>query len=138
VTQENKKKNIAQELERAEDCLKSADLLFSHGQITDAISRLYYYAYHSVRALLLSGGFEPKTHAGSLRLLGMHFIKPGILEPEMSHIFTKLMKYREEADYNPSYIFTEEDYVSFKNEASGLHDKIRQFLKSEKLISNDI
>jgi len=23
-----------------------------------------------------------------------------------SHIFSKLMKYREEADYNPSYVFT--------------------------------
>src|SRR3990172_2689275 len=61
MTQQNKKINISQELERAKDCLKSAELLMSHGQYADAVSRLYYYVYHNIRALLLSRGFEPKT-----------------------------------------------------------------------------
>jgi hypothetical protein len=55
--------------------------------------------------LLLSKEFEPtyglveKTHEGTLRLLSLHFTKPGILDAETSHTFTRLMKYREEADY---------------------------------------
>jgi len=69
-------------------------------------SRLYYYIFYHVRALLLSKGLEPKTHEGSLRLLSLHFVKEGILSNKMSHIFSKLMKFREEADYNPSYVFT--------------------------------
>ena len=135
MTQQNKKINISQELERAKDCLKSAELLMSHGQYADAVSRLYYYVYHNIRALLLSRGFEPKTHEGTLRLLGLHFIKPGIFEPGLSHSFAKLMKYRGEADYNPSYVFTKEDYDDFKRESDLLNSQIIEFLQKEGLIN---
>lgn len=131
MTQENKKVNIVLELGKANDCLKSAEILASNGQYTDAVSRLYYYVFHNVRALLFTKGYEPKSHEGTLRLLGMHYIKPGILPIELSHIFSKLMKYREEADYNPSYVFTKEDYDDFKKEANFLHEKIEAFLIKE-------
>ncbi len=134
MTEQNKKLNIAQEVEKAKDCLKSADLLSTHNQYADAVSRLYYYVYHSVRALLLSRGLEPRTHEGLLRLLGMHFIKPEILDPSFSHCFARLMKYRGEADYNPSYIFTEADYSEFKEEATELHNKVIEFLKKDNLL----
>ena len=133
MTAENKKENIKEELARAEDCLRSAELLVSHGQIADAVSRLYYYVYHVVRALLLSKGLEPKTHEGAVRLLGLHFVRPGILPGRVSHVFVKLMKYREEADYNPSYLFTKDDYAGFKEEAVFLHSAIMMFLNEEEL-----
>ncbi len=133
MTQENKRENIKEELARAEDCLRSAELLCAHGQIADAVSRLYYYVYHTVRALLLSKGLEPKTHEGTVRLIGLHFVKPGIVDAQASHILAKLMKYREEADYNPSYVFTKNDYASFKEEAIVLRDAIVKFLNTETL-----
>ncbi len=74
-------------------------------------------------------GLEPKGHEGSLRLLGMHFVKTGILQPSDSHIFARLMKYREEADYNPSYIFTADDIKTFKQEAEEFKVKIMQYLE---------
>jgi uncharacterized protein (UPF0332 family) len=134
MTQQNKKTNISQELQRAEECLKSAELLVPHGQYADAVSRLYYYVYHSIRALLLSKGFEPQIHDGTLRLLGMHFIKPGIFKTTLSHNFAKLMKYRGEADYNPSYVFNQKDYEDFKNEATEIRNQVIKFLKKENLI----
>ncbi len=134
MTEQNKALNIRQELERANDCLKSADLLAANGQLVDAVSRLYYYAYHSMRALLLSKSLEPKTHEGALRLLGLHFIKPKIFSTNISHIFARLMKYREEADYSPLYIVAEEDYAEFRSEAVLLYNKLTEFLKNEDLI----
>ena len=50
---------------------------------------------------------------------------------EISHIFSRLMKYREEADYNPSYMFTGEDFVEFKREAEELSGKIKAYLKGK-------
>lgn len=41
----------------------------------------------------------------------------------------KLMNYREEADYNPSYLFTKEDFTEFKKEATELAKKIKEYLK---------
>jgi uncharacterized protein (UPF0332 family) len=134
VTVESRKKNIAEEIARAKECLTSADLLFSHGQLADAVSRLYYHVYHAVRALLLSMGLEPKTHEGTLRLLNLYFTKPGILDVQTSHIFTRLMKYREEADYNPSYVFTKDDYTRFKVEAGSLFELILERLRKEGMV----
>jgi hypothetical protein len=38
------------------------------------------------------------------------------------------MKYREEADYNPSYAFTAEDYTRLRKEALVLSQRIRAHL----------
>lgn len=134
MTRENKKVNVAQELARGKECLTSADLLFSHGQLSDAVSILYYFLGHSVRTLLLSKGLEPKTHEDSLRLLSLHFVKPGPFDAETSHTFTRLMKYREEADYNPSYVFAQSDYERFKGEAVEFHAQVVEFLANEDLL----
>jgi uncharacterized protein (UPF0332 family) len=128
MTEENKKENIKVELDRASKTLLEADLLFNNGFITGAVSRLYYFLLHTTKALLLTQGFEPKSHEGVLRLFSLHFVKTGIFEPKTSHIFAKLMKYREEADYNPSYVFTEEDFMEFRKEAEGMADKIKGYL----------
>jgi uncharacterized protein (UPF0332 family) len=134
VTEGNKKENIRDELERAGEALRSADLLCESRLYRDAVSRLYYQLYHTVRALLLSEGLEPKTHEGALRLLGMNFVKKGILTSGDSHVFSRLMKYREEADYNPTYVFTGADYIEFRKDAEGLCSKIRHYLEGKELL----
>jgi len=99
-------------------------VLFEKEFFNGGASRLYYYTFHLVRALLLTKGLEPKSHDGALRLLGLHFVKTGILEPADSHLFARLMKYREEADYNPSSVFTSEDARQFTQEVRQLEGKI--------------
>ncbi len=125
---ENIKLNVKEEVERAKEAYKSANILFENDLIKDAISRLYYYALHMVRALLFTKGFEPKSHEGASRLLSLYFIKEGIFEPEIAHIFSRLMKYREEADYNPFYVFSKEDFLSYKEEAEKLAEEIEKYL----------
>ena len=101
MTEKNKKSNIDEELSRAETALGAADLLGANGYLNEAVSRLYYYLLYEIRALLLTEGFEPKTHECALRLFSLHFVKDGSFPSDSSHTFSKLMKYREEADYNP-------------------------------------
>jgi uncharacterized protein (UPF0332 family) len=128
MTEENKKDNIKNELERASNALQAANLLYDNSFLNDAVSRLYYFLLHTIRALLLTKGLEPKSHEGALRVFGLHFVKEGIFLPRDSHIFSRLMKYREEADYNPSYTFTKEDFIEFKKEAEDLSSKIKAYL----------
>jgi hypothetical protein len=127
----NKKENIHDEIKRATTAFKAASLLFENGYINDALSRLYYFVLYHIRAALLTEGFEPKSHEGNLRLFALHFIKKGIFYPKDSHVFSKLMKYREEADYNPAYIFTKEDFRDLKKEAESLAHKIQGYLKTK-------
>ncbi len=99
MMEENKRENIREEIERATEVRKAAELLFSNNFIKDAVSKLYYFLLYSVRALLLTKGLEPKSHEGALRLFGLHFVKEGLFMAQDSHVFSKLMKFREEADY---------------------------------------
>jgi len=131
VKEENKRENIAEEIDRAREAMKAAKLLFDNGFLKDAVSRLYYSLLYGIRSLLLTRGLEAKSHEGALRLFGLHFIKQGLFETKDSHIFSKLMKYREEAEYNPSYIFTREDFIEFKKETEKVIDKIMVYLKEK-------
>jgi len=134
MNEENKRENIREEMERAHEAIKAADLLFENGFLKDAVSKLYYSLLYSIRALLLTKGLEPKSHEGALRLFGLHFVKPGSFEARDSHVFSKLMKYREEADYNPSYTFTRDDFIEFKSEAQTVIYKISTRLKEKKYL----
>lgn len=135
MTEGNKKGNIAVQLNKAAEIFKQAEFLSKEGFFDGAVSRLYYFLLHTVRALLLTKGLEPKSHEGVLRVLGQHFVKEGILETKYSHLFARLMKYREEADYNPAYIFTKEDFTEFRKEAEVLSDKIKEYLKQKGYIA---
>jgi uncharacterized protein (UPF0332 family) len=131
VNEANKKDNIREEIEHANESMKAADLLFKNGFTRDAVARLYYSLLYTVRAMLLTKGLEPRSHEGTLRLFGLHFVKRGLFEPGDSHVFSRLMKYRQEADYNPSYVFTPEDFIEFRKETEMLKQKIACRLEQE-------
>jgi len=131
MTEENKKENIKAELEGAAKTLLEADLLFKNSFFKGAVSRLYYSLLYSIRALLLIQGLEPKSHEGALRLFSLHFVKEGRFEAKASHVFSKMMKYREEADYNPAYIFSKEDFVELRKEVGELSGEIMAYLKEK-------
>ena len=128
MTADNQRDNIRADLERATEALAASTLLYENGYISDAISRLYYFVLYHVRALLLSKGLEPRSHDGALRLLGMHFVREGLIDKRAAQVFSKLMKFREEADYNPISMFTKEDFVTFKEEAEIFAAAVKSYL----------
>ena len=122
---------LAEETRRANDALKAADLLAANELFSDAVSRLYYCVLSHVRALLLTLGLEPRSHEGALRLLSLHFVKAGTIPRETAHVFAKkLMKFREEADYNASYLFTAEDFHELRTEAQRLVQATASFIRA--------
>lgn len=125
---ENSKLAVSEELKRADDALKAADLLFTNDLLSDAVSKLYYFLLYHIRALLLTKSFEPRSHEGALRLFGLHFVKENIFSTEASHTFSKMMKYREEADYNPMCQFTREDFTEFRAEVVSVSEQVKKYL----------
>jgi uncharacterized protein (UPF0332 family) len=131
MTEENIRANINEELEAAGKTLLESKLLFENGFFKGAVSRLYYSLLYYIRALLLTKGLEPKSHEGALRLFSLHFVKEEIFPTKASHLFSKLMKYREEADYNPTYPFSREDFIGLRAEVDELSGQIGYYLKSK-------
>ncbi len=134
MNNENKKLNISEELSRAEKAYRSANLLFENDLISDAVSKLYYYLLYHIRAILLSKDLEPRSHEGALRLFSLHFVKTGVFDTDASHVFSKMMKFREEADYNPSYSFTGGDFTEFQDEVEKITRQIKDYLSQQNLI----
>ena len=99
----------ALELERARDCLRSAEILAAAAQHSDAISRAYYAVFHAASALLASIGRSSRTHDGLRALIGEHFVRPGILDPAHGRALSRLAADRNDAEYNVAAVFRDED-----------------------------
>lgn len=67
-------------LERAEEKLRSANLLFENKMFADAISEAYYAMFHAAKALLALKGIYPKTHAGVVSQFGLLYSSPSMDE----------------------------------------------------------
>jgi uncharacterized protein (UPF0332 family) len=106
VTGDNRRKNIAVEAKRGDDSLESAQILLAAAKYADAVSRAYYGAFHYARALLLTLGEEPETHAGVHRLLHRDLVRDGTLDPNVAHLFSRLQRFRLDADYSAEVVFT--------------------------------
>jgi uncharacterized protein (UPF0332 family) len=107
LTGDNKRRNIAAEIARGDESLESARILLAAGKHADAVSRAYYGAFHFARALLLTLPEEPRTHGGVERLLQRDFVRPGALDPDTGKLFSRLQKFRQDADYSAEFVFTE-------------------------------
>src|SRR5436309_1396755 len=49
---------------------------------------------------------QAKSHAAVGRLLGLHFVETGQLDPGDARLFARLQKYRIEADYSAEFVLT--------------------------------
>jgi uncharacterized protein (UPF0332 family) len=106
VTGDQKRGAIDAELSRGDEALEEATLLLAADKHAGAVSRAYYGAFHYARALLLTIGEEPRTHGGLTRLLQSNFARSGRLAPEKAALLSRLMTFRQDADYTAEFVFT--------------------------------
>jgi uncharacterized protein (UPF0332 family) len=109
MTKDNRRLNIAAEIERAELAFKAADALIGLDLYADAVSRAYYAAFHYLRALLLSRGVEPKSHSGAIHLFNLEFVRGGDLPNTHNRLLGSLQRARELADYDAAVTFAPDD-----------------------------
>ncbi len=77
----------------------AADLLAGQRFFRQAVTRLYFAAFHAAQGLLAAHGIEAATHEGVQRLVGLHFVVPGLLPKEAGRAMSSLLSRRHEADY---------------------------------------
>lgn len=122
---------VAYRIQKAWKMLKEAEGNVEMGFWNTAVNRLYYSCYHMVNALLIKYRYVAQTHAGVIRLLGMHFVATGLLSKEWSRFYFKLFEMRQTGDYDDFYDLVEEDVKS-------LVQPTREFMKEiEKLLEEE-
>jgi len=77
----------------------AAELLAGQQFFRQAVTRMYFAAFHAAQGLLAAHGIEAATHEGVQRLIGLHFVVPGLLPKEAGRALSSLLARRHEADY---------------------------------------
>jgi uncharacterized protein (UPF0332 family) len=131
VTDENRRRNIADQLVRADQAMQAAKALAGLGLCNDAVSRAYYAVLHILRAALLSRGVEPKTHGGAVHLFNAELVRAGIFPNTHNRLLSGLQRARELADYDAAVVFSAEDAAAEIADAEVFTRAVREYLARE-------
>lgn len=99
MTEENKLANAALERAHGVTALQEARHLLAAGFARGAVNRAYYAAFHAARALLMAQGIQARSHDGLRRMLALHFVRTGRMNPDTAEILSRLATKREDSDY---------------------------------------
>lgn len=122
---ENWEAHINYRLERADEALEEATILYNNKKWNATINRLYYSCFYAVIALLLKYNIKTTTHGGVRNQFGFHFVKTKKIKKEDGRFYSLLFDYRLKSDYGDMFDFTEE-------QVSPLIEKVPKFLSEIK------
>ena len=95
MKKEEKQSLIKYRLERANESLKAAQLLFDNKLLIPAMNRIYYSMFYSVQALLVLDEKAFSKHGQVKGYFNKEFIKPGIFSKEFGKLFNAVFEYRQ-------------------------------------------
>ena len=91
-------------------------------------NRLYYAAYYAVSALLLNKGLSVQTHNGIIQMLGLHYVKTGLIDKELGNLYGRLFAIRQTGDYGDTFDLTEDDVLPLVQPTQRLIDKVSKLI----------
>ncbi len=128
MNEANRIANAKVEVEAAREALSASAALLDDGLLRSAVSRLYYGMLHLVRALVVSRGFDPRTHEGVEAVFALHLVRAGVVDVRYSKVFAHLQKFREQADYGPLLALASEDIAKDLEAVSEFARVVEQIL----------
>ncbi|MFZ5471436.1 MAG: HEPN domain-containing protein [Myxococcota bacterium] len=131
MTEVNRRQNIQDAVVRGEQSFRAAEALLGMGLCSDAVSRAYYAAFHFLRALLVSRGVEPRSHAGAIHLFNTEFVRPKLVPSSHNRLLAGLQRARELADYDAAVTFSPEDASGEVADARTFIEETRELLSKE-------
>lgn len=131
LSDDERKALVEYRLEKAYRTYKQAVDSVQLGYWDMTANRLYYAAYYAVSALILSRGLTVQTHNGIIQMLGLHFVKPGILDKKYGSLYGKLFSMRQTGDYGDTFELEKEDVEPLIEPTKELIDFIADLLNKE-------
>ena len=119
---------ISLRLENSQSAMQESKLLIDNGYWNAAVNRMYYGCFYAVSALLISKGIKAQTHAGVRQMLGLHFVKTGLLSTINNAFFSDLFAKRHSGDYDAYIYFDEEITKNLYPQAIEFIENIKHLL----------
>ena len=115
-------------LEKANECLASANILLENRDYCGAANRSYYSIFHCVRALLALEGIDYSKHTGVMSHFRKFYVKTGIFDKEYSRIITDAFSVRSDADYDDYYLISKEEVTEQIKKANFFIDGVTEYI----------
>jgi uncharacterized protein (UPF0332 family) len=131
LTKEEKQTLITYRLERANESVKAAQLLFENKLFIPAMNRIYYSMFYSVQALLILNEKAFSKHGQVKGYFNREFIKTGVFPKEFGIVFNAVFEYRQKFDYVDLLVPEKELISDYIAEAEKFIAKISSYLKDE-------
>lgn len=90
---------IRYRLNRADETLEDARILFNNNKLFSAINRIYYAMFYAVGGLLLTKDLSSPKHSGLLSLFNKEFVNTGLVDKEWGRFYNEMFEFRQKADY---------------------------------------
>ncbi|MFQ5814468.1 MAG: nucleotidyltransferase domain-containing protein [Anaerolineae bacterium] len=110
--------------------LRSARALLEIVEYGNAMSLVFYAFLDAADAALAARTIRTKSHAGTISLFGLHFIKPGMVDAKYSGWFKRALRFRLQADYERKRDFTLEQVNEAIDQAAEFVEVIESLLPS--------
>ena len=128
--EDSKKALIAYRLNRSDETMLEADLMYNEGLYHGAINRLYYACFYVTTALLLKNGIQASTHSGVKTMFALHFVSKGVVSYETGKVLSVLFEKRQTGDYDDFVICSQQDVCELMQQA-------KVFVRHIKSLIND-
>jgi len=97
--EEASEKAVRYWLEKARECLASADDEARAGRLAFAVNRCYYAAFYAASGALLARGRRFVKHSGVRAAVHRDLVKPGLLPENSGRLYDRLFHDRQQGDY---------------------------------------
>lgn len=90
-------------IEKAEETLKSAKLLYDNNDFIGANNRAYYAIFYAIRAVLALEEIDFKRHKDVIAYFNQHYINKEIFPKKIGKKIAQAQRVREDSDYDDKY-----------------------------------
>lgn len=120
---------ISYRMQRAEESLKAAQIMYDKDMLSFAMNRIYYSMFYAVQATLILKDISFSKHGQVKSYLNRELVKTGIIPISLGRIYNKAFEYRQKFDY-VDFTKPDRDLVeSYLKEARIFLDAMKQYLQ---------
>lgn len=123
LTEEERNSLVHNRVARAFETWEETKGIIRNSYWYAAANRMYYACFYMTTALLIKYGYSASTHAGVIRLFGLHFVSTGIVSREDGRLYSNVFELRQSGDYDDWKVIEEKDIVP-------LVDQVESFLQA--------
>jgi uncharacterized protein (UPF0332 family) len=121
---------ISYRMQRAEESLRAAVIMYEKDILSFSMNRIYYSMFYAAQAALTLKGVSFSKHAQVKSYLNRELVKTGIIPISLGRIYNKAFEYRQKFDY-VDFAEPNKDLVeSYLKEARVFLDGIEQYLQN--------